>query len=109
MNTHTPPHTDGEYDMPSAEAMLAGTLALMTGHAQSACPRQRCLMSEKIVSNLAQMAQHPGFSANFQAVTERIRPIWALLTQADGTFTRGATSTQLELQTLWCNTARRLQ
>ena len=45
MHTHPATHTDGEYEMPSVEALLAGTLALMTGHAQSACARQRGLMS----------------------------------------------------------------
>lgn len=37
MNTEPELHEDEEHVMPCAEAMLAGTLALMTGHAQSAC------------------------------------------------------------------------
>lgn len=37
MNTEPELHEDEEHVMPCAEAMLAGTLALMTGHAQNAC------------------------------------------------------------------------
>lgn len=101
MTTHQPLHSDSEYDMPSAEALLAGTLALMTGYAQSACPRQRCLMSAKIVSNLSEMAQHPSFSTQFQAVTDRIRPLWSVLAQAHDTCTAGSGPTPREPQTLW--------
>lgn len=37
VNTEPELHEDEEHVMPCAEAMLAGTLALMTGHAQNAC------------------------------------------------------------------------
>ncbi len=45
-------HHNEEYTMPSAEALLAGTLALMTGHVQASCcaPRadggQNCFQFE---------------------------------------------------------------
>ncbi len=81
MHTHPAPHTDGEYDMPSVEALLAGTLALMTGHAQSACAQQRGLMAQKIGANLCVLAHHPALSANFKAVADRMRAHWAVFAQ----------------------------
>ena len=36
------------YLLPASEAMLAAALALMTGHAQSACERQRTALAHKI-------------------------------------------------------------
>mgnify|MGYP007091142374 CR=1 FL=1 len=50
---HTAPCADEEYTLPSVEALLAGTLALLTGYAQSApdCAH-RPLMARKVVSNL---------------------------------------------------------
>jgi len=55
-------HEDEEHVMPCAEAMLAGPLALMTGHAQSSCATQRGLMGRKIRSNLFFLGQHPALS-----------------------------------------------
>ena len=81
MHPHTVPHTDGEYEMPSVEALLAGTLALMTGHAQSACVQQRGLMAQKIGANLCVLAHHPALSANFKAVVDRMRAHWAVFAQ----------------------------
>lgn len=113
-----PTHTDGEYEMPSAEAMLAGTLALMTGHAQSACQRQQSLMAQKIVSNLLCIAAHPSFSAHFKAVAERMRPHWTVLSQASGNLANLAPTTQITPvsqptpggpQPLWHAAAPRLQ
>lgn len=109
MNTQSTTHSDSDYEMPSAEAMLAGTLALMTGYAQSACLRQRHLMSEKIVANLSQISQHPAFSANFQAVTDRMSPLWAVLAQAGGVFTSAQTPAQLEPKALWHTAVSQLQ
>lgn len=42
---------DGEesYTLPCAEAMLAATLALMTGHAQSCRDDHRALMTHKVL------------------------------------------------------------
>ena len=59
---HPTHHADEEYVLPTAEALLAGTLALMTGHAQSQDPEQRgCQLSvvvpgatRKLVTDLAE-------------------------------------------------------
>ncbi len=62
MGPDTELHGDEEHVMPCAEAMLAGTLALMTGHAQSTCATQRGLVGRKIRSNLFFLSQHPELS-----------------------------------------------
>lgn len=109
MHTNHPLHTDAEYEMPSAEAMLAGTLALMTGHAQSACARQRCLMSKKIVSNLFVLSQHPALSPQFKKVAERMRPHWTVLAQAMEVPLSRPMPTVADSQPLWHTAAARVQ
>ncbi len=73
---------DDSYDLPCAEAMLAGTLALMTGHAESACSQQRTLMARKVVSNLFFLASHPGLNPNFRAVVGKMHQHWTALAKA---------------------------
>ncbi|WP_372658508.1 hypothetical protein [Hydrogenophaga sp.] len=54
---------DEEYVLPSVEALLAGTLALMTGCAQASGPAtHRALMAGKVVSNLSDLSEHPDLS-----------------------------------------------
>ncbi len=65
-----------EYEMPCAEAMLAGTLALMTAFAQSNHPQHGRLMAKKIVSNLFFLAQHPRLSGEFRQVLLRMKGAW---------------------------------
>lgn len=109
MSTEHRLHADGEYEMPSAEAMLAGTLALMTGHAQSACTRQRGLMAKKIVSNLFFLSQHPSLSPHFKAVADRMRPHWLVLAQSSDVAETHALHTPTEPQPLWHAAATRVQ
>lgn len=73
---------DDSYDLPCIEAMLAGTLALMTGHAQSACSQQQSLMARKIRSNLFFLAEHPGISPAFRTVVARLHRHWDPLCQS---------------------------
>lgn len=70
---------DEEYTMPSVEALLAGTLALMTGYAQSAreCPH-RPLMAGKLVSNLLYLSAHPQLSPPMQTMLSNLRTRWQL-------------------------------
>ena len=70
-----PPDTE-DYVMPCAEAMLAGTLALMTGYAQSAQAQHAGLMARKIVSNLFFLSRHPALSPEFRRVVERLHGAW---------------------------------
>ena len=73
---------DDEYVLPTAEALLAGTLALMTGHAQSQDPEQRGRMANKIHSNLGALAQHVHLSDPFRRVVQRMGQAWSELTSA---------------------------
>lgn len=81
MNTDTKHEDegDGEYTLPSAEAMLAGTLALMTGHAQNTCPNRRMLMALKIRHNLDQLRSQADLSEQFRCVLLRLCHEWGAL------------------------------
>lgn len=70
---------DEEYTMPCVEALFAGTLALMTGYAQSArdCAH-RPFMARKLVSNLEFLAAHPQLSPAMRTMLANLRTRWAL-------------------------------
>lgn len=76
---HRTETADEEYTLPSVEALLAGTLALMTGYAQSAreCPH-RPLMARKLVSNLFFLSGHPQLSVPMQTMVSNLRTRWQL-------------------------------
>ncbi|SFU34277.1 hypothetical protein SAMN05216350_101424 [Polaromonas sp. YR568] len=67
--------------LPPAEALLAGTLALMTGHAQACCEGQRALMAKKIISHLFMLSRHPGAPPNFKAIAANLHPLWVRVLQ----------------------------
>src|SRR6188474_486809 len=67
--------------LPPAEALLAGTLALMTGHAQACCEGQRALMAKKIIANLFMLSRHPGAPPNFKAIAANLHPLWVRVLQ----------------------------
>lgn len=71
-----------EFVMPCAEAMLAGTLALMTGHAQSSCLSQRALLGRKVLSSLLLLGQQARFSPDFRVVVQRMHLHWDMLLKA---------------------------
>ena len=73
---------DESYELPCVEAMLAGTLALMTGHAQTTCREQQSLMARKIRSNLFFLAEHPGISPAFRTVVARLHRHWDSVCQS---------------------------
>lgn len=68
--------THEEYTLPSAEALLAATLALMTGHAQSQSAAHRSLMEIKIASHLAQLALSQEVSDNFRQMLGSLQRHW---------------------------------
>jgi hypothetical protein len=76
MNTDIQPAGDEEYQMPCAEALLASTLALMTGHAQACCDDHRTLMAARIAGNLAQLAEHALLSPQFKTLLWSLRGRW---------------------------------
>ena len=79
MNRKIEGSTEEVYHLPSAEALLAGTLALMTGHAQACCDNNRQLMAAKIVANLSQLTEHPVLSPQFQTAVWNLRKHWQAL------------------------------
>jgi len=80
-----PPATVEEHELPAVEAVLAGTLALMTGYGQALQadlhPQQRLHMGMKIVQNLALLAEHPALSEAFQRIVLGLRARWRLMSE----------------------------
>jgi len=60
-------------------ALLAGTLALMTGHAQACCEGQRAQMAKKVIANLFMLSRHSNASPNFKAIAANLHPLWVRL------------------------------
>ncbi|MDR7305025.1 hypothetical protein [Rhodoferax saidenbachensis] len=75
-STPVTPNTTEEYTMPCAEALLAGTLALMTGHVQACCGAHREAMVAKIVSNLTALTEDPMLSPGFKTLLWSLRSRW---------------------------------
>ena len=86
---------DEEYRLPCAEAILAGTLALMTGHAQSRCDVQRHCMARKISSNLDKLAEHPDLSSQFRMALANLTSHWRVLMNQGSGAAPGAPGRQL--------------
>lgn len=75
--TASPPTAEEEYVLPCAEALLAGTLALMTAYAQSPpAGHDRPLMAAKLVSNLIRLSHHPAFTPTMHTVLHRLCSSW---------------------------------
>lgn len=76
---------DEELVLPRLEAILAGTLALMTGYSQALQaalhPAQRLAMGRKIGGNLGLLAGHPALSENFQRIVLGLEARWALMSE----------------------------
>jgi hypothetical protein len=72
-----------EHHMPAIEAVLAGTLALMTGYSQflqaATNPAHRLSMGEKIAHNLAVLAGHPMLSSDCRCVLSQLHERWAVM------------------------------
>lgn len=68
---------DEEYLLPSMDALMAGTLALMTGYAQADPDGgHRSLMARKLVSQLFFLAGHPQVSPSMRCVLTNLRTHW---------------------------------
>ncbi len=74
---------EGDHELPSLEAVLAGTLALMTGYAQALQaelhPAQRLAMGAKIGRNLALLGEHEGVSDAFARIARGLQARWQLM------------------------------
>lgn len=82
MHRAAPPLTD-EHELPSLEALLAATLALMTGYSQALQaelhPQQRLLMGAKIGSHLERLSEHVGLSEGFRRIALGLQARWQLM------------------------------
>ena len=67
---------DEEYSMPCAEALLAGTLALMTAYAQGCCDSHRDAMVRKIVANLQFLSEQPSLTPHFRTLVQSLQQRW---------------------------------
>lgn len=90
--------THEEYTLPSAEALLGGTMALMTGLRQTQCAQHRELMVHKIATNLAALADSPQLSVGFRQLIVSLRQRWlaepAAVAQASVLWHRAPTALQ---------------
>jgi hypothetical protein len=69
---------DEEYVLPTVEALLAGTLALMTGCAQDQGDGgMRELMASKVVSNLQRLSEHPELSPPMRMMLTQLSQRWS--------------------------------
>ena len=85
-----------EYTLPTVEALMAGTLALLTGYAQSEPDSsQRPPMAAKLVSNLWALAQHPDLSDPMRAMLGNLRTRWQLELERHLPSSRAITPTPL--------------
>ena len=87
-------HPEDDSRLPSLEALLAGTLALMTTWADPhlkdrvVLTRHRDLIARKIVSNLHFLQNHPAVSQELRIVLNRSHDRWASLAHPDCTCNR---------------------
>ncbi len=74
-----------EHELPASEAVLAATLALMTGYSQALQadlnPQQRLLLGAKIGRNLELLAEHPALSDGFQRIALGLHARWQLMSR----------------------------
>ena len=104
------PSRDEEYSLPCTEAVLAGTLALMTGHAQACCCSQRDALGRKIVAGLHQLAHSDQFTPHFRALLGSLQHKWVQQCAADAQAPRSAALSAAEQRrALWVQAPRTVQ
>ena len=104
------PSRDEEYSLPCTEAVLAGTLALMTGHAQACCCSQRDALGRKIVAGLHQLAHSDQFTPHFRALLGSLQNRWAQQCAADAQMPRSAALSAAEQRrALWVQAPKTVQ
>ena len=76
-----------EYALPCAEAVMAGTLALMTGYARCGCAVHRQMMAEKAAANLLALAENQQLlsqlTGGFKAIVFKLHSQWLELVEAE--------------------------
>lgn len=82
--------TDDTPHLPCADALVAGTVALMTAWAApcTTCPlavdQQRYLLSRKLLGNLLLLQQHPALSPGLRQVMAQARERWLEVATSPG-------------------------
>lgn len=78
---NTRPEAEGstEFVLSHAEAVLAGTLALMTALVQGCCDAHRPAIRRKVIANLAELEQHQALSQQFRAMASHLQQHWYAL------------------------------
>lgn len=103
-------HCDEEYSLPCAEALLAGTLALMTGYVQACCDSHRDAMGRKITANLQMLADAEGFTPHFRTVVWSLQGRWAQQSAGQGgDAASAALSAAEQRRALWIPTPETVQ
>lgn len=90
-----------EFTLGNAEAIVAGTLALMTALVQGICEEHRRAIRHKVISNLAELEQHSQLSEPFRAMASHLQQHWYAM---DG----GPASVRQDFQ-LWHQPAGKVQ
>jgi hypothetical protein len=73
---------DENNNLLNAEAILAGTLALMTAHARCTCPKaisNKEAMTKKIIANLLQLRSHGHLTEQFRMIMNNLHSLWATI------------------------------
>ena len=82
-----------EHELHSVEAVLAGTLALMTGYSQALQaeldPQGRIGMGEKVASNLGLLLDHPQLSLGFRQVLFGLQQRWLAMSECTRSAAQG--------------------
>ena len=76
MNTDVERNGQGDYELQSVEAVMAGTFALMSAYSHCTCHNNKELMAHKIVWNLGQLANCIGLSPQFRTILANIGCNW---------------------------------
>lgn len=88
------------------EAALAGTLALMTCHAQCEQTQGRDELARHVVRNLSKLSEHPLLSAHFKSALQGLHLRWQIQLQNQAELARFV---GCEDDTLWMHSPRHVQ
>ncbi len=85
MSTCTNPSTVSEFDISGLEAMLAGTLCLMSAYSHCHCANEnnQGLIGLKIISNLTCLQYQNSLSPEFRRVLSKVCDSWRQHSQID--------------------------
>lgn len=70
---------NAEFVLSNVEAVLAGTLALMTALVQGCCEEHRRALRIKVIANLVELEHHANLSQQFRAVASHLQQHWHAL------------------------------